>query len=77
LFAELVTEGDILREALEHVSDAVQAVVDLYVDLNKPLPEELSRQSQDEAISFDYAVAIPYMNDREAVRKLRRLSCEE
>lgn len=56
---ELVTEGDTIQEALQHVSDAVQAVVELYEDLNKPLPTELSRQSQDEAIAFDYAVAIP------------------
>lgn len=59
LLPELVTEGDTIQEALEHVGDAVQAVVELYQDLNKPLPEELGRQSQGETIAFDYAVAIP------------------
>ena len=56
---ELVTEGDTVEEALAHVQDAVQAVVELYDDLGKPLPADLCHQSQDEPITFDYAVTVP------------------
>ena len=35
---ELLTEGDTLEEAVEHVRDALAAVVELYEDLGKPLP---------------------------------------
>ena len=56
---EFVTEGDTVSEALANVQDAVQAVVELYDDLDKPFPPDLAHQSQDEAISFEFAVAIP------------------
>lgn len=55
---ELVTEGDSLEQALAHVQDALQAVIELYEDLGKPLPEELCQQPDNETISFEYAVAI-------------------
>jgi antitoxin HicB len=35
---ELLTEGDTLEEAVEHVRDALAAVVELYEDFGKPLP---------------------------------------
>lgn len=38
---ELVTEGATLDEALENVSDALRAVVELYEDLGRPLPPNL------------------------------------
>ena len=41
---ELLTEGDTLEEAVEHVRDALAAVVELYEDLGKPLPPNLSLQ---------------------------------
>ena len=59
LLPELVTEGDTVQDALDQVRDALQAVVELYEELSKPLPEEIGRPSQDEAIAFDYVVAIP------------------
>ena len=34
-----MTEGDTIDEALLHVQDAVQAVVELYEDLGKSLPQ--------------------------------------
>ena len=37
---ELLTEGDTLEEAVDHVRDALAAVVELYEDLGKPLPPE-------------------------------------
>lgn len=59
LLPELVTEGNTMEEALAHVQDALQAVIELYEDLGKPLPPAICQQSDDEAISFEYAVALP------------------
>jgi len=41
LLPELVTEGDSLDEALENVKDALVAVVELYQDLGRSLPESI------------------------------------
>ena len=59
LLPKLVTEGDTMDEALEHVQDALQAVIELYEDLGKPLPSAICQQPDDEAISFEYAVTLP------------------
>ena len=56
---ELVTEGDTMDEALMHVQDAVQAVVELYEDLGKPLPAGIRQSPEADEIQFEYAVAIP------------------
>ena len=39
LLPELVTEGDLLNEALENVQDAFAAVIELYQDTGRSLPE--------------------------------------
>ncbi len=59
LLPELVTEGDTLDEALAHVQDAVCAVVELYEDLDKPLPANLRQSPEADAIQLEYAVAVP------------------
>lgn len=59
LLPELVTEGDTIDEALMHVQDAVQALVELYEDLGKSLPASLRQPAEAEAIQFEYAVAVP------------------
>ena len=59
ILPELVTEGDTINEALLHVQDAVQAVVELYEDLGKPLPATLLQSPEADAIQFEYAVAVP------------------
>jgi antitoxin HicB len=56
---ELVTEGDTLQEALAHVQDAVQAVIELYEDLGTPLPASLRHPLPVDAIQVEYAVAVP------------------
>jgi antitoxin HicB len=56
---ELVTEGDTMEEALAHVPDALQAVVELYEDLSRPLPVTLRQPPEADAIQFEYAVAVP------------------
>ena len=39
LLPELVTEGDSVCDALENAKDAFAAVIELYEDLGRPLPE--------------------------------------
>ena len=39
LLPELVTEGDSLGEALENVKDAFAAVLELYQEMGRSLPE--------------------------------------
>lgn len=41
LLPELVTEGDTVEEALEHVQDALKAVMEAYEDLGRPIPPGL------------------------------------
>ena len=59
LVPELVTEGDTLAEALVHVQDAFQAVVELYEELGKPLPATLRQEPLAEVITCEYAIALP------------------
>ncbi len=39
LLPELVTEGDSIAEALENVKDALSAVIEIYQDRGRPLPQ--------------------------------------
>lgn len=41
LVPELVTEADTLDEVQPHVADALNALLELYEDLNKPVPAAL------------------------------------
>jgi antitoxin HicB len=40
---ELITEGDTLSEAITNADDALDAVVELYADEGRPLPQMLRR----------------------------------
>ena len=53
---ELVTEGDTVQEALANVQDALEATVELYADLGKPLPTGVHPHRPGEAIAFEYPV---------------------
>lgn len=55
---ELVTEGESTDEVVQHVADALQAVLELYEDLGKPLPPNL-RQDSDNSIWFEHLVTSP------------------
>ena len=44
LLPELVTEGDSVGEALDNVKDAFAAVIDLYEDLGRSLPDSKRRR---------------------------------
>ena len=39
LLPELITEGDSIRDATENVTDALAAVIELYEDLGRSLPQ--------------------------------------
>jgi antitoxin HicB len=54
---ELLTEGDSLAEALEHVQDALLAVLEWYAEEGEPLPAAVHPASA--VIALDYAVAVP------------------
>ena len=58
LIPELVTEGDTAEEALENVQDALRAVIELYEDMGKELPENV-RLNPRSAISFESLVSCP------------------
>ena len=41
LVPELLTEGDTVEEALHNANDALEAVIEVYEDLGRPLPPAL------------------------------------
>ena len=47
LLPELVTEGDSVCDALENAKDALAAVIELYEDMGRPLPESALLSSTD------------------------------
>jgi len=59
LLPELITEGDTPQNALAHVEDALDAVLELYEDLKKPIPASLRHPAADEPIWFESVVARP------------------
>lgn len=56
---ELVTEGDTAEEAVRNVHDALAAVIELYEDLDKPLPNHLRQDPTDSPIRFEGVVTHP------------------
>jgi antitoxin HicB len=53
---ELLTDGDTLAEALEHVQDAFLAALEIYEDMGKPLPAAVHPVPA--TITLDYVVAV-------------------
>ncbi|MBN1420872.1 MAG: type II toxin-antitoxin system HicB family antitoxin [Planctomycetes bacterium] len=56
---ELVTEGDTLEEAVANVRDALEAVIETYEDLKKPLPANIRQDPLVSPIWFEGVVARP------------------
>jgi antitoxin HicB len=56
---ELLTEGDSVEDALDHVRDALAAVLEIYCDLGKSLPSELVVHEAGKGLYFDLVVAVP------------------
>jgi antitoxin HicB len=52
LIPELATEGDTAEEALENVQDALRAVIELYEDMGKDLPENMKLNPRHGAAHF-------------------------
>lgn len=59
LLPELVTEGDSVEDAVENVRDAFAAVLEIYRDLGKPLPRELSVGDEGQPVHLDLVIAVP------------------
>jgi len=53
---ELITEGSSLEEVMENVRDALRAALEIYQDLDKPLPVNLCQNPQAEPIWFECLV---------------------
>ena len=47
ILPELITEGDTIAEALEHVRDALATIIEAYQDLKRPLPPVLEQVALD------------------------------
>lgn len=56
MLPELITEGATAEEALENVRDALRAVLELYEDLGRPLPDDVQQEAQQRPIAFEYLV---------------------
>ncbi len=59
LLPELVTEGDSLDEALENVKDALAAVIELYQDLGRSLPQNTQIPDANSPVWLDTVVSAP------------------
>lgn len=55
---ELVTEGDTLEEAFGNVKDALAAVVELYADEGRPLPDGIDLPSAGRLVWTDALVEV-------------------
>ena len=58
ILPELVTEGDSVDEAIDHVRDALEAVIELYEDLGRALPPGLRQDPQEDTIQFELLLAV-------------------
>jgi antitoxin HicB len=59
LLPELVTEGDTVEEALDNVKDALVAVVEVYQDLGRSLPQDTQVLDLTVPLSFETVVTAP------------------
>ena len=62
LLPELLTEGDTLDEALANVNDALVAVVELYDDMGRPLPQSLRLPKTQDPVWLETVVSAPSDN---------------
>jgi antitoxin HicB len=56
---ELVTEGDTLEEANANVHDALEAVIEIYVDQGRALPASISLPAAGEIVWSEALVGSP------------------
>ena len=58
LLPELITEGDTIKEAVANANDALEAVLEAFEDLEKPLPPVLQPTLDSSPIWLETAVAV-------------------
>ncbi len=58
LVSELLTEGDTVEEALHNANDALEAVIEAYEDLGRPLPPALRPAQEDAPLWLETALAL-------------------
>jgi len=59
LLPELITEGDTVEEALRNANDALEAVIEAFEDLGRPLPPVLQPALKSTPLWIETAVAVP------------------
>ena len=59
LLPELITEGDTVHDVLEHVGDALAAIIEAYEDLGRPIPPVLQHPRLDAPLWLETAVVVP------------------
>lgn len=59
LLPELVTEGDSFEEALENVKDALSAVIEVYQDMERLLPQNTQILDVNSPVWLETVVAAP------------------
>ena len=59
LLPELITEGDSLNEALENVKDAFAAVIELYQEMGRSLPENTHISDAKSPVWLETVVSAP------------------
>ena len=59
LLPELHTEGDTADQAVSHVQDALTAVIELYEDLGRPLPQGVVLDEPSGPVTFEALVSAP------------------
>jgi antitoxin HicB len=57
LLPEMVTEGDTIEEALENVRDALEATIEAYKDLGRPLPQNVQISDTTSPVWLEVLVA--------------------
>ena len=59
LLPELLTEGETVDEAIRHANDALEALIEGFATLGRPLPPALRPFTEQEPIWLETAVAVP------------------
>ena len=59
LLPELISEGDSIPHALENVQDAFAAVVELYEDLGRSLPQDIQILATNSFVCFETVLSAP------------------
>ncbi len=58
LLPELITEGDTAQEAIQHVAEALAALLDAYKSLGRPIPAALKQGQTRAPVWLETIVAV-------------------